>query len=103
MLELLFAAGLPVIASPVRTNRDFVEKSGAGLFASTRSEWIGATQKGLMKQKSGGKGENAAAQSSSDHEYCFASIDKMLNKIVVSGLVIFFGLKIYCSFIRCCF
>ena len=34
-----FAAGLPVIASPVGVNRDLIEKSGAGILASTPKQW----------------------------------------------------------------
>ncbi|MEJ5260240.1 MAG: glycosyltransferase [Anaerohalosphaeraceae bacterium] len=34
-----FAAGLPVIASPVGVNRDFIEESGAGFSASTLEQW----------------------------------------------------------------
>jgi len=33
------AAGLPVIASPIGANRSIVERSGAGLLASSASEW----------------------------------------------------------------
>lgn len=40
-----FAAGLPVIASPVGVNRDFVEKSGAGFFASTLEQWHQSIQR----------------------------------------------------------
>jgi glycosyltransferase involved in cell wall biosynthesis len=34
-----FAAGLPVIASPVRVNGDFIYKSGAGIIAQTPEQW----------------------------------------------------------------
>ena len=34
-----FAAGLPVIASPVGVNRDLIEKSGAGILANTPQQW----------------------------------------------------------------
>ena len=34
-----FAAGLPVIASPIGVNRDLIEKSGAGILANTPQQW----------------------------------------------------------------
>ncbi|MFA5291485.1 MAG: glycosyltransferase [Phycisphaerae bacterium] len=34
-----FAAGLPVVASPVSVNGDFIYQSGAGVIASTPEEW----------------------------------------------------------------
>ncbi|HOQ05881.1 MAG TPA: glycosyltransferase [Anaerohalosphaeraceae bacterium] len=40
-----FAAGLPVIASPVGVNRDFIEESGAGFFASTLEQWHQSIQR----------------------------------------------------------
>ncbi|MBL7215608.1 MAG: glycosyltransferase [Phycisphaerae bacterium] len=40
-----FAAGLPVIASPVGVNRDLIEKSGAGMLASTSEQWQEAIEK----------------------------------------------------------
>lgn len=41
LLEYM-AAGLPVVASPVGVNAELVERSGAGLLASTPEEWEGA-------------------------------------------------------------
>lgn len=40
-----FAAGLPVIASPVGVNETFIKESGAGLLASTPSQWKDAIEK----------------------------------------------------------
>ena len=40
-----FAAGLPVIASPVGVNADFIRQSKAGLAASTPSQWAEAIEK----------------------------------------------------------
>jgi glycosyltransferase involved in cell wall biosynthesis len=34
------AAGLPVIASPVGTNRQYIEESGAGLLAESDEQWL---------------------------------------------------------------
>ena len=39
-----FAAGLPVVASPVGVNATFVNDSKAGLLASTSDEWIAAIE-----------------------------------------------------------
>ena len=39
-----FAAGLPVIASPVGVNADFIRESKAGLAASTPSQWTEAIE-----------------------------------------------------------
>lgn len=40
-----FAAGLPVVASPVGVNADFINDSGAGLSASTPDEWTAALER----------------------------------------------------------
>ncbi len=40
-----FAAGLPVIASPVGVNEKFIKESNAGLLAMTHSEWQYAIEK----------------------------------------------------------
>lgn len=40
-----FAAGLPVIASPVGVNQKFIKESNAGLLAMTHSEWQDAIEK----------------------------------------------------------
>lgn len=40
-----FAAGLPVIASPVGVNESFIRESSAGLVASTPSQWKEAIEK----------------------------------------------------------
>ncbi|HOK66548.1 MAG TPA: glycosyltransferase [Anaerohalosphaeraceae bacterium] len=40
-----FAAGLPVIVSPVGVNHDFVEESGAGFSASTLEQWHQAVRR----------------------------------------------------------
>lgn len=40
-----FAASLPVIASPVGVNADFIEKSNAGICASTPAQWQNAARK----------------------------------------------------------
>ena len=39
------AAGVPVVASPVGSNRDLVERSGAGLLADTPDEWAAALRR----------------------------------------------------------
>jgi glycosyltransferase involved in cell wall biosynthesis len=40
-----FAASLPVIASPVGVNADFIEESNAGICASTPAQWQNAVRK----------------------------------------------------------
>jgi hypothetical protein len=39
-----FAAGLPVVASPVGVNRSLIERSGAGLLAETPQQWRAAVE-----------------------------------------------------------
>ncbi len=56
-----FATSLPVVASPVGTNRTFLEESGAGLLASTPAQWkeailtMVADMDGWRKKGEGGR------------------------------------------------
>lgn len=43
-----FAAGLPVIASPVGVNKEFVEQSNAGILAVTDEQWEAAIKKAIV-------------------------------------------------------
>ena len=46
-----FAAGLPVVASPVGVNRDLIEKSGAGMLAETPEQWKQAIEQLVANQE----------------------------------------------------
>ena len=66
-----FAAGLPVIASPVGVNRNLIEQSGAGLLADTSEQWQIAIEKVVqqpeLREQMGQKAKSFIVQFDTSH------------------------------------
>ncbi|MCU0600890.1 MAG: glycosyltransferase [Desulfobacterales bacterium] len=80
-----FAAGLPVIASPVGVNEKFIKESNAGLLAMTHSEWQDAIEKmvnGIAVYRQLGQNGEKYVQA-----YDRTAISKDLSRIIKSAVL----------------